>query len=247
MRWIDRFAYGSPIRKLDPVYKTGFSLLIIFFCLAAGRPFISIAALVIVLSLSLFIASLPAGFLLKLLFAEGGFLFFSVLGVALSIHTQPDVGGFPLGCFYILITPSSFTLAITLFLRSLACVAAMNFLALTTPLIDLIALFRRMHIPELLIDLMTLIYRFIFTLVDCLERMVLAMETRCGFCNWRRSMASAGQIGANLFIETYRKSRNLEKALEGRCWDGSLHVLPQEYDGLAELKGQIFRKRNHET
>ena len=163
-------------------------------------------------------------------FAEGTFLAAGVLGIAVSLSTIPTAGGLALGPVWLTMTPKSIMLAVRLLMRSLGCAAAMNFLALTTPLVDLIDLLRRMRVSELLIDLMTLIYRFVFTLTDCLERMVLAQKMRMGFNGWRNSLRSMGRIGANLFIEAYRHSQRLQTALEGRGWEGTLRVLPQQYE-----------------
>lgn len=232
MHWIDQFAYNNRIRRLDPAYKAGFSLAILLLCLTIAIPWVSLILMMVMVSLSIFWAGLPARFVLKLLVLEGSFLFFGILGVAVSIATDSNPGAIPLGPFWLNVTPDSLYLALVLLTRSLGCAAAMNFLALTTPLVDLIDLFRRVHIPDLLIDLMTLIYRFIFTLTDCLERMVLAQQVRLGFTGWRGMLRSSGQIAANLFIEAFRRSQKLEIALQGRAWDGSLRVLPQEYESL---------------
>lgn len=232
MQWIDRFAYSNKISGLDPAVKAGFSLCILCLCFIFEHPLFHFAVLVAVFVLCVLWAGLPGSFLLKLLLAEGGFLFAGVLGVAVSFSATFSAGAVPVGPFWMVVTPTSLLLAEKLLFRSLGCAAGMNFLALTTPLVDLIDLLRRMHVSELLIDLMTLIYRFVFTLMDCLERMVQAQEVRLGFINWRRSMVSAGQIGANLFIEAFRKSQKLETSLEGRCWTGTLRVLPQEYEPI---------------
>jgi cobalt/nickel transport system permease protein len=233
MRWIDRFAYNNRIHRLDPAYKAGFSLGVIFLCLLLENPHASLALLGLTVSLAVWWAGLPAGFVLRLLLAEGGFLAIGVLGVAVSVGVRPTAGALALGPLWLSVTAETLNLAIILLTRSLGCVAAMNFLAFTTPLVDLIDLLRRMRVSDLLIDLMTLTYRFTFILLDCLERMVQAQEVRLGFNGWRRSLLSAGQIGANLFIEAFRRSQKLELALQGRGWDGRLRVLPQEYEHLA--------------
>ncbi|MCE1252247.1 MAG: cobalt ECF transporter T component CbiQ [Anaerolineae bacterium] len=232
MHWIDRFAYNNRIRRLDPVYKAGFSLALMLLCLALNSIWFSAFLTLLAVCLSICWAGLPAAFVLKLLFTETGFLLFAVLGVALSIGTQPVAGGLPLGPLWFNISRQSALLALNLLLRALGCAAAMNFLALSTPMIDLIDLLRRLRVSETLIDLMTLIYRFIFTLLESLERMLLASEVRLGFNGWRRSMHSAAAIGANLFMEAYRRSRRLEIALQGRGWQGSFRVLPQVYEKL---------------
>ena len=232
MRWVDCFAYSNRIRWLDPIYKVGFSLSVLTVCLIVDQPLFSLGLMGAVLLLAIFWAGLPAGFFIKLLTVEAGFLVIGVASIAISISTTSTLGSAAIGPFWVSVTPSTLYLAFKLFMRSLGCTSAMNFLALTTPMVDLIELGRRFHIPDLLIDLMSLIYRFTFTLLDCLDQMVLAQEIRLGFNGFKTSLHSAAQIGANLFIEAYRKSQKLEIALEGRGWEGSLHVLPQEYQHL---------------
>lgn len=232
MHWIDRFAYNNRIRRLDPVYKAGFSLLVIVLCLVSALPWVNVALMVVVICFSILWAQLPARSVFKLLMAEGSFLVFGVLGVAVSITTRSSPGAISVGPFWLNVTADSINLAFKLLTRSLGCAAAMNFLALTTPMVDLIDLFRRIHVPDLLIDLLTLIYRFIFTLMDCLDRMMLAQKVRLGFNGWGGTLRSAGEIAANLFIEAFRRSQKLDIALQGRGWDGSLRVLPQEYEPL---------------
>ncbi|WP_345107285.1 hypothetical protein [Candidatus Villigracilis vicinus] len=40
MNLIDRTAYATPLRKLDPAYKAGFSLLVLILCLVLNRPLV---------------------------------------------------------------------------------------------------------------------------------------------------------------------------------------------------------------
>ena len=232
MRWIDRYAYGNRIRRLNPAYKAGFSLFVMLICLVLNDPLICAIALLIVLGLAVFWAGLPTSFFLKVLLTEGSFLLIGVLGVAISLSTSSLAGGFKIGFLWFLVTPDSLMNAIELFARSLSCTAALNFLAFTTPLVDLVDLLRRLKVSDIIIDLMALIYRFIFTLMDSFERMLHAQEVRLGFNGWRNSLNSAAQIATNLFIESFRRSKQLEKALQGRGWDGHLNVLPQEYQSL---------------
>jgi len=76
---------------------------------------------------------------------------------------------------------------------------------------------------------MTLIYRFIFTLLESMERMRVAQENRLGYVSFRRGLNSAAQLASRLFIETYLRSRRLQVALEGRGYAGDLRVLPHTY------------------
>lgn len=238
MRWIDRYAYNNRIRRLDPAVKAGFSLAVILVCLGFDRPVVSIAALILNILLSVSLAGLPLGSFLKILTGEAAFLVLSIISIAVSFVHPPTAESASIFPVKLLMTRDSVLNALNLLLRTLACVSAMNFLSMTTPIVDLIDLARRLRVPEIIIDLMTLIYRFIFTLFDCLERMIAAKESRLGFRSFRTAFRSAGEIAANLFLETYRKSQKLQLSLDSRCWDGTFRVIPQTYAPIRSLWGR---------
>lgn len=225
-------AYANRLRWLDPAYKTGFSLLSIAICLTVDHPAVSLLMILLNLSIAFLWAALPVRPLFRALTIQGSFLLIGVISVAVSISPVPQAIGVGFGGLWLTVTPASIRSAVGLLLRSFGCVSAMNLLALTTPMPDLINLSRRLHVPDLLIDLATLMYRFIFALLDSLERMTLAQEVRFGFSNWANTLRSAAQIGSNLFVETFRSMRRLEIALESRAWDGHFRVLSEEYQTL---------------
>ncbi|GAB4441352.1 MAG: hypothetical protein Kow0031_23350 [Anaerolineae bacterium] len=127
-------------------------------------------------------------------------------------------------------SPQAIATGLNILLRALGAAAAMNFLALTTPLVDLVELFRRWRVPPEIIDLMTLIYRFIFVLLESLERMQMAQASRLGYqAPYLRAMNNAALLGSRLFIDTFQRSRRLQLALESRGFSGDLRVLPATY------------------
>jgi cobalt/nickel transport system permease protein len=93
----------------------------------------------------------------------------------------------------------------------------------------LVDLLRRLRCPLLLIDLMTLIYRFIFVLLESLNDMYTAQDSRLGYINFRRGIVSAGLLGSQLFIDAYHRSQRLQVALDSRGYAGDLKVLPASY------------------
>ncbi len=234
MDWIDRYAYSNRIRALDPAYKAGLALAVILLCLTLNRPAVGLLAAGWMAGLLTGWAGVPSRTVLRVLLGEAAFLALAVGGVALSVSlgpTLPDGArwGWRLGPLWLTSSPTALELAATLASRALGCAAAMSFLALTTPLVDLVDLARRLHTPPLLVDLATLIYRFTFELLDTLERMRIAQSNRLGYADFRRGMASAALLASRLWLETYRRSQRLQIALEGRGYAGELRVLPNEY------------------
>ena len=47
---------------------------------------------------------------------------------------------------------------------------------------------------------MTLIYRFIFVLLETAQAMRLAQEARLGYSSWGRWLRSVGMLASNLFL-----------------------------------------------
>jgi cobalt/nickel transport system permease protein len=77
---------------------------------------------------------------------------------------------------------------------------------------------------------MTLMYRFIFILLESVQRMQRAQQSRLGYSTTWHSMQSIGQLGSRLFIDAYQRSQRLHIALESRGYtEGELRVLPAAY------------------
>lgn len=232
---IDHYAYTNRLRQVDPVVKAGLASSVLLLCLALSRPAVGILATLWMWGLSICLAGLPAAVFGRLLIAEGTFMLITVVGVALSVSTSPVLGedswSWQIGPLWVSSSPAMIQLALTLLTRALGGAAALNFLALTTPMVDVIELLRRLHVPALLIDLMTITYRYIFILLENLERMVTAQSSRLGYANLRRSMVSAGLLASRLFIETYQRSQRLQTALDSRGYSGAgnLKVLPLNF------------------
>lgn len=238
MQLIDRYAYSNRLRAVDPVQKVGLALLVMALCLLLDRPAVGLLAIGWMWGLASLRAGLPFLLVGRLLLVEGLFLVLAVVGVAISVGTVPIEGsgwGWNWGPLWAGSSLTSMEMAGRLAARALGCAAAMNFLALTTPLVDLIGLAHRLRMPALLIDLMVLVYRFIFALLDSLARMRTAQESRLGYVSLRQGMASTGVLASRLFLDAYHRSRRLQTALESRGYSGDLRVLPINYTADGRL------------
>ncbi len=226
---VDTFAYTNRLSTLHPAYKVGISALALGVCLAFDQPLTSALVLGVMWVLMVGWADIPWRAAARLLTAESGFLLGGVLSVALSVGDVPS--GLEIAGLGIRVGVSAASLqhASNVFLRVLGSIAALDFLALTTPVPDLLELLRCLRAPEALVEVMGLTYRFIFVLLDSLERMRRAHDVRLGFANRRAALRSTALIGANLFIEAFRRGQRLELALRSRAWSGSLRVLPRAY------------------
>ena len=90
--------------------------------------------------------------------------------------------------------------------RSLGSLAALLFLVLTTPLIDLIALLRRLKVPALLLEIMVLCYRMLFVFSAAVHETLTAQSARLGYATPRLAMRSLGGLAANLTLQVWQLS-----------------------------------------
>lgn len=244
MEIIDRYAYSNRLRLVDPIYKAALAGLTLVLCLALDSIAVGLVSILWMLCLAVLVARIPLRVFLGVLIAEGAFMVLTTIGVALSITIQNPTGmaewAWHVGPFWLSSSPDRLQLGATLVARALGCASAMNFLSLTTPLVDLIDLARRLRFPPILVDIMTIVYRYIFVLLESLERMHTAQESRSGYANFRRGMSSAALLATRLFIEAYQRSQKLQTALESRGYVDDLRVLPASYQNDWKLIASGF-------
>lgn len=117
--------------------------------------------------------------------------------------------------------------------RSLGGLTALLFLALTTPLIDIIALLRRLKAPEVLLDIMILCYRTLFVFSEAVHDTITAQSSRLGYATVRLSMRSLGGLVANITVQVWQRSQALHLAAMARNNDGPLRFFEHTYQNSA--------------
>jgi cobalt/nickel transport system permease protein len=160
---------------------------------------------------------------LRVAAAPLGFLALSVLSLLISVAWSAEAG------WALSLNPAALTQAVMVSVRALAALSALLALVLTTPLSHLLALLRRLHCPEELLDLMVLCYRFLFVFADASRDTMAAQSARLGFSSHRRSLHSMGLLVSNLAAQVAFRARGLQMAAEARCSDGSLRFLTPQF------------------
>lgn len=185
----------------------------------------------------------------------------TVAGARVPLRTYLAVALGPLGfltlsCLTMLVTPAAggawqWTPSLlpgvaVIALRSLAALVAVLGLVLTTPMPDLLALLRRLHVPELLLDMMALCYRMLFVLRQAWEEGSTAQAARLGHQGWRQSWRSMGLLAGQMAVQVWQRASALQLAADARAWQGSLRFLPASFPrarrqlALALLAGTVL-------
>jgi cobalt/nickel transport system permease protein len=216
---IDAAAYASRWRGVAPSAK----LLFACACTAAawiahGHATLAMLAAVPMLT-ALLGARVPLRTYVAVALAPCGFLSLSCL----TMLVAPDADG----AWHW--TPAALPFVARTALRSLAVLAALLGFVLTTPLPDVLALLRRLHVPELLLDLMALCYRMLFVLRQAWDEGVTAQSARLGYAGWRRAWRSTGLLAGQLAVQVWQRAAALQAAAEARGYDGRLRFLPTAF------------------
>jgi cobalt/nickel transport system permease protein len=229
---IDQWAYTSKLKNKDPVQKIFFALLTICVCLWANTISISILIVMMMVCLTVTIGGIPPRVFFKLMVLPMSFLLISVATIAISrsSDSQNFLTAVHFGSIWIGISKLGLITSLKLFFKSLGAVSCLYFLSLNTPMVDLMAALGRLRVPNLLIELMSLIYRFIFVLLETADTIFTAQNSRLGYSRLSFGYRSLGVLVASLFIRAYRRSDELYTALESRGYDGELNVLNEPYE-----------------
>lgn len=229
VRSIDQLAYQSGMRNWNPAFKTVLAVGTLILCLAADRPVVSIVVILVLAALQKGKGKLPLPDYFGLLLVPLAFLLLGGVAVAFDITAVP-VGDWPvrLPWFCLCASADSVRFAAALVLKALGAVSAMYLLALTTTACELVDVLRRAHLPPLLCELMYLIYRFVFVLLDMYGRMRQAAGARLGWRDFRTSCQSFGGVAGNLLVRALHRSRVYADAMAARGYDGELRFLEEQ-------------------
>lgn len=138
------------------------------------------------------------------------------------------------------ITRSGLETAGQLSVRAIAATLAMFTLACSTPMIDLLSSLRHARVPDPLIEIAALIYRFSFGLLESAGAIHSAQEARLGYATRSAAMRSASMGVAVLFLRSWDRARRLEAGLAGRGYEDALRTLePQRLRSVSFLVASI--------
>jgi len=227
---LDDYAYGNRWRQLHPAEKGLTAGLALTAALVARSPLAALTVFAGMAALTVGGAGIPLRGYLRLLLLPAGFLLVGVVSLAISFGG----GDFLLGTLPgielpVFLSRAGLAQAALVSARSLGAVAALYFLALTTPMTEIIGLLRRLRVPALFLELMVLAYRQIFVFLQIAREMRTAQASRLGYAGTGNSFHSLAVLGANLYLRAHHRSALLYRSLASRGYEDELHWLERDY------------------
>ena len=217
---IEEAAQRNRWRGVCPQAKALFAAAGLIAAYLAATPAAALAVAGVCAATTLAGARVPAGLYLRVLAAPLAFLALGALSLALAFDAQTLSVSF---------APYGLASAVAVSARALAAVGALLFLALCTPLADLVAALRRLHVPETLLEMMVVGYRMLFVFAEARRDIAAAQAARLGYASPRHAWRALGVLLGALAVEVWRRAAELESAAQARCGDGRLRVLARAW------------------
>lgn len=177
------------------------------------------AYLVIIGSVAVF-ARLSIGFILPRLAVEIPFVIFALLLPFVAQGPQIEVLGISVA------QPGVVAGAALLMKATLSVIASIVFAATTSPR-EMVRGLERLHLPQILVQILTFMLRYLDVVAGELRRMRIARESRGFTARHLGHLRVLGHAAGSLFIRSYERGERVHLAMLSRGYDGRLPVTEQ--------------------
>jgi cobalt/nickel transport system permease protein len=223
---LEDIAQTNGLREVNTYLKLATGLGAILLCLLSTSYIPPLFIAVLLTGAILFLARVDAKTYAELFIVPLWFAVMSIAGIILitgghDIFWLWDL----LPGFSLSITRESVNQGFFVFCRIIGGMSAMCFISLTTPMTDIFTALRQCRVPDAVIDLMMIIYRTIFILMDQVIQIYQAQIMRLGYSTYRESIDSFATLCGAAFIASWDAGEDLVRAMDARCYEGKFALL----------------------
>lgn len=219
---IGDMAYCSPAYGWPPLGKLALAIALLIASLASSTIFVPLLVLGIG-AILLFYSTrfkFPRAIRLALLDAMFILLISTVILAFVTQGSGEPLFTLDLGFMQLSLYPQGVELAALIFVRALAGVVVMFFFATSTPIPHFAQALRSLRVPAYLAELVVLVYRYSFLLLEQLDVMYTAAQCRIGFRGTRNKFRTSGKLAVGLFIRSLDVADRSQNALSCRNFHG---------------------------
>lgn len=210
------FHAHSPIHRARPQLKLltllGFMLVVV----ATPREWFPVFAVYVVLLLAVIhVSRVPVRYLAQRMVIETPFVIFAILVPFVAVGPRVEFLG-------VSVSSAGLLAAWGLLIKGTLGVAASLTLAATTEPVEILHGLQRLRMPDLIVQIMGFMIRYLDVVTGELGRMLVAMRSRgCDPKSPRHWPALARSLGA-LFIRSYERGERVHLAMLSRGYTGTL-------------------------
>ena len=230
MLTIDKLCYNSKLRYVNAGEKFAFTMFTLLLCVCSRSIVIACIVLTATGILTVYKGGIPLFRYVRFMTVPLAFLILSTLAIIFNISRTPlDLFAIPIGNWYLTGSKEAILYALQLILTALSSVSCLYFLSFNTPMPDILNVLGSLHCPKILMELMLLIYRFIFILLSVSSAITNSQHSRLGNKDYKTSLKSFSALASVLLVRSFKRANALYDAMESRCYDGTIRVLNETY------------------
>ncbi len=223
---MDTLAYSSRMLSWAPLGKFLFVIAVLIVNIMTSSMLVPFVTLAIGLILMAYSTNFKIPFFVGLALAEA--LLILAIGAGIISITgdkaDPAIWDTNLLWFDIYMTADSFNKAWLILFRGVAGMSVMLAFATSTPIPHLSQALRQIRMPREVSELVVLIYRYGFLLLERMESMWDAAHCRMGFNGFMNTMKTTASIAVGIFTSSSNMADKAQIALDCRNYQGFFPV-----------------------
>ena len=225
MLLIDQFAYTNGLRHIKAGYKFIFCLAMLVLAIGLDNIYVNLGIFILIIFLELAFAKFKVRNVLSFIKVPIIFIFLGTVFLILGFSTENNfVYYVKIFGVYFGVIKGQEMLFLNVFMRSLAATSSVIFLSVTTPMVDIIKVFKILHLPNIFIELFMLIYRFIFIIIEEAQTNINCLEIKFGFINTKTSFKSIKIFVENMVLGILKRNEEMINALNIKLYNGEFPV-----------------------
>ncbi|NOU95569.1 cobalt ECF transporter T component CbiQ [Paenibacillus sp. LMG 31456] len=232
---IDSLSYTNKLRTVSPMWKIGFAA-VLFLMSYMSHPVIQLFISLWLLIWTVSYAQIPALYYLRLIGAPCLFYAASLPALLIEFQRSSELSTlaysstllFTVFHWTAFLTDNGMLTAITLLTRIIACLSCMTFIMLTTPISELFQVMKRLRVPALVLEMMLIMYRFLFLLESIALDMYTAQKSRGGQTGFKNRLNDTAILIVRLFAKSMQRYKGVSYGLITRGFIDEIHMAPYQ-------------------
>ncbi|MGP8320799.1 MAG: cobalt ECF transporter T component CbiQ [Methanosarcinaceae archaeon] len=221
---LDDYALVSPLRYRNNKLKLG----VVVFGLLAGVSSASVATPLFVAFCmgitTVFFGNVPLKLYFQLMLAPMGFAIVGTVIILFFFGSGSEVIAFNVFGYRLVANSQGVDMALHVISRTVGGMSCMFFLSLSTPVVELFSVLKSTRIPDSIIELSMLIYRYIFVFLEVAMSIKYAQTVRLGYKGFKTSLNSVAMLASTLFIRSWEQGEKLYISMSSRCYNGKFAI-----------------------
>ena len=227
---IDDYAYKNKLSKVNPNVKFTLGMILLILSMINSYIYVSIFIILMMSFIIVVVAKINFKDYIHFIKIPSLFLIISIIMILINFSKDKEVllYSIKIGVLYVGVSNKSISLAAHLFFRALSCLTCIYFIMLTTPFYQLIFVFKKLHLPDVILEISMLMYRFIFIFMEEVSDIRKSQELRFGYINLKNGYNSFGLLVSMLFKRMMVRSDEMSIALDMKLYDGTFHLVEED-------------------